>query len=126
MECFLLIAVCRTVQMHFIFIQVAANGLISFDSNDSLSLTPQPFPIVGFSYVAPYWFDNSIFTNHSIEVESTVYYRKITGIKSLFRRAAREVRRAFPNEKDFQPSTLLIATWNIDNPRRSHLNMVIS
>lgn len=111
--------------MYFVFIQIAANGIISFDSNDSLSFTPQPFPVVGFSYVAPYWFDNSILTNRSDEVKSTVYYRKIVEDRGHLRRVAREIRRAFPNVTDFQPSSLFVVTWNIGNPGRSDLDMVI-
>ena len=92
-----------------------------FDSNSSFHLTPQPFPVSGFPYIAPYWFDNG---NHSVYSKSTVYYRIIEKSK-LTRRASKEIRRAFPNIKKIQPSSLVIVTWNIHNPMRNQSNMVI-
>ena len=97
-----------------------------FDSNSSLYLTPQPFPVSGVPYIAPYWFDNDIFVNRSGDIESTVYYREIERGRKIITRASREIRRAFPNAKKFHPSALLIITWNIHNPRRNQSNMVIN
>ena len=112
-------------QVIFIFTQVAANGIITFDLNDSFHLTPQPFPVSGFPYITPYWFDNDIVSNHSIDIESTVYYRMIDEKNRFTKRASREIRRAFPNAKNFRPSSLVIVTWNIHNPMRNQSNMVI-
>ena len=75
-----------------------------FESDSSFHLTPQPFPVSGFPYIAPYWFDHS--------VKSTVYYRKIKRTGNLTTRASREIGRAFPNVKDFYPSSLVILTWS--------------
>ena len=102
---------------YLIFIQVAANGIIMFDSSSSFHLAPQPFPVSGFPYIAPYWFDNVLM--HNFDIESTVYYRKIERSGNLTTRASREIRRAFPNTKDFYPSSLVIITWS------SQSNMVI-
>ena len=116
--------VCNT--MYFIFTQVAANGIIVFDSNSSFHLTPQPFPVSGIPYIAPYWFDNdTIVGNHSVDIKRTVYYRRIKRNRKLNTRASREIRRAFPNAKNFHPSSLAIVTWNIYNPMRNQSNMVI-
>ena len=110
---------CSYLCMYFIFTQVAANGIIVFDSNSSFHLTPQPFPVSGFPYIAPYWFD------HSVDIKSTVYYRIIERSHKLTTRASREIRRAFPRAKNFHPSSLVIVTWNIHNPMRNQSNMVI-
>ena len=116
------LAIDKFMAMYLIFIQVAANGIIMFDSNSTFHLAPQPFPVSGFPYIAPYWFDNDVFGNHSVDFDNVIYYRIIERSRKQTTRASREIRRAFPNAKNFHPSSLVIVTWNIHNPQ---LNMVI-
>jgi len=94
-----------------VWLQVSANGIITFHSNSSsFHLTPQPFPVFGSSYIAPLWFYNDVLqTNGNTGI---VYYRQTSNFLLLMR-AAREITTAFPNAVEFHPVSLLIITWNI-------------
>ena len=99
----------------YLSLQISANGIMTFESDLLLYLTPQPFPVIGSSYIAPYWFDNSILNKTS----STVHYRQVADNFTLLTRAAREIRTAFPNAAEFQPITLHIITWSIGSLQRN-------
>ena len=73
--------------------------------------SPQPFPVFGFPYIAPYWFGTGSSRN---KFNSTVYYREAVRDKGLKTRVTREVRRAFPDVLQFYPTSLLIVTWKLN------------
>ena len=102
------------VTCYFILVlQVSTNGLITMTyTESSFHITPQPFPVFGISYIAPYWFDNGF---NSTGINSTVYFREISNDSALLIRAKREIRVAFPNAGEFYPTNLLIVTWSIGN-----------
>ena len=103
----------------YYYLQVNPNGIITFLTDRLFYLTPQPFPVIGNVYIAPYWFDNSILTSNADGIISTVHYRQAAGDSTLLTRVAREIRTVFPNVVEFQPVNLQIITWSISNLQRN-------
>ena len=111
------------MHMSIIFLQLSTNGIITLQSTSSLfQASPQPFPVFGISYIAPYWFDNGL---NSSGINSTAYYRETINDFGLLTRATREIRRAFPNFAEFQSTSLLIITWNIGDSSGNNSNTVL-
>ena len=83
--------------------------------------TPKPFPVQKLDFVAPYWFDESLFLNKTGNA-SAIYYRE-TNHSFLLTRATREIRKAFSN--DFSATHLFIVTWVIADHEADSSEMVI-
>ena len=89
----------------FYFLQVNANGLISFVGG-VYTYTPQPFPI-NLVVLAPFWAD--IDTSRCTSCH--IWYRESTHAIEL-NKATSEVRRYFPVMKNFTASWTYIVTWD--------------
>ena len=87
--------------------QINNNGIITF--NAALpQYTSEPFPLNASDnrmIIAPYWADSDIRSG------GTVWHRQTTD-QNLLTRARCEVRSAFVDHMDFEPTNLLIATWD--------------
>ena len=91
---------------------MSTNGIMTSQFTSSLfQASPQPFPVFGFPYIAPYWFGAD---SSRIKFSSTVYYREAVSDMGLKTRVTREVRRAFPDVLRFYPTSLLIVTWKLN------------
>jgi len=104
-----------------------SNGIITFSFVNAEFFPPRPLPFSGVSFIAPYWFNVSLFAEQtdndngsssfflSDDTEndtSIVYYRHTTD-SILLARASTEIRRVFPSAREFSPTSLFIATWDI-------------
>jgi len=109
------------------------NGVITFSFINNANFPPRPLPFSGFGFIAPYWFNASLFVNENNNTNnssffgnndtSSVYYRHTTD-SFLLKRASTEIRRVYPNAREFSPTSLFIATWDIVE-QDFHLNMVM-
>ena len=100
------------------------NGIITFSFVNAEFFPPRPLPFSGVNFIAPYWFNASLFAEQTdngngsssfFDAEnntSIVYYRHTTD-SILLTRASTEIRRAFPSAREFSPTSLFIATWDI-------------
>ena len=112
------------------------NGIITFSFINADNFPPRPLPFSGFGFIAPYWFNASLFVDENDRgsgflfeddtknVTSTVYYRSTIN-SFLLTRASTEIRRVYPNAGRFSATSLFIATWNIVE-RDHHSNMVMN
>ena len=80
------------------------NGHLTFRS-EFLEWIPRPFPIVGLPLIAPYWEDVDI------RRFGTIFYRQ-TSSPILLQRARNELQELFPSSGNFNPTRLVIATWD--------------
>ncbi len=84
-----------------------SNGHITFFGASS-SFIPQQFPLANnLQLIAPFWADSDTRNPES----GLVWYRIATDPGSR-ERVRSEVRKAFPNQEEFNPAWLLIATWD--------------
>ena len=88
----------------FLILQVNLNGVLSFNQACNV-ITPQPFPYKGYALISLFWenFETARFGH--------VYYRTTTD-SLLLTRTQRYVEDTFPSIGGFNPSYLLIATWD--------------
>ena len=88
----------------FLISQVNLNGVLSFNQACNV-ITPQPFPYKGYAMISLFWenFETARFGH--------VYYRTTTD-SLLLTRTQRYVEDTFPSIGGFNPSYLLIATWD--------------
>ena len=103
-----------------------SNGIITFSFINGDNFPPRPLPFSGFGFIAPYWFNASLFVDENDKGSgsgflfeddtennaSTVYYRSTTN-SFLLKRASTEIRRVYPNAERFSATSLFIATWDI-------------
>lgn len=82
---------------------VNTNGLVSFDSGIT-DYTPIPFPLKGFTAVAPFW------TDIDTREGGDVFYREILDQPTLAL-IANEIRRAFTEFYNFRPTFAYVVTW---------------
>ena len=85
-------------------LQVNTNGILSFRSQFT-AFFPQRFPLFGSPLIAPFWDDVNInrFGN--------IFYRQ-TSSATLLQRVRNELQELFPSSGNFNPTRLLIATWD--------------
>ena len=80
------------------------NGHLTFRSG-FLEWIPQPFPFFGLPLIAPFWEDVDI------RRFGTIFYRQ-TSSPTLLQRARNELQELFPSSGNFNPTSLVIATWD--------------
>lgn len=105
----------------FPYFQVNNNGAISFTRAIS-QFTPDPFPLNSTQdIIAAYWGD----VDTRPADGGTVWYRE-TSNSLLLSRFRDEIRAAFPNQREFIPTSLFIVTWDHVGYYRQNTDKVCS
>jgi hypothetical protein len=95
---------------------VNTNGVISFNGAET-GFVAQPFPIIGSPMLAPFWGDVDTLGEQGGEIR----YRQ-TNDSALLSQARADVREVYPTFTAFNPTRLLIATWD----RVAHYDSVVT
>lgn len=87
--------------------QIRDDGIIYFSSSYiSRTRLPQPLPINGIGFIAPYWADVD-----TVSGAGQIFYRESTD-PSVLARASREIRTALSLAQNIKINNVLIATWD--------------